>query len=162
MCIFECWQTPKPLQNEKPTVSAIYKMLPLQNQEPVIAYPCRHIGCQKKGFWQTPRGPDNGEESFVGIEKVYHFKSKPSRQRCILSHSTTWPATLSVARSIGHKLGTKHTNLHQLWPKMKSDKLTQERFSGSESGLVDPLSNPLSNLAVDKLPRTLAVPKPIS
>ena len=61
-----------------------------------------------------------------------------------------------------HKLGTKHTNLHQLWPKMKSNKLTQERFSGSECGLIDPLSNPLSNLAVDKLPRRYTVPKPIS
>jgi hypothetical protein len=42
-------------------------MFPLQNQEPVIAYPCRHIGCPKKWFWRTPRGPDNGEESFAGI-----------------------------------------------------------------------------------------------
>ena len=50
ICIFQCWQTPKPLHNEEPTVSVIYKMLPLQNQEPVIAYPCTHIGCQKKGF----------------------------------------------------------------------------------------------------------------
>ena len=39
----------------EPTVSAIYKMLPLQNQEPVIAYPCRHIGCPKKWLWRTPR-----------------------------------------------------------------------------------------------------------
>ena len=57
ICMFECWQTPKPLQNEEPTVLAIYKMLPLQNQEPIIAYPCRHIGCPKKWFWRTPRRP---------------------------------------------------------------------------------------------------------
>ena len=55
----------------------------------------------KKMFWQTPRGPDSGEESFVGIKKVYHFKSKPSRQRCILPHSTTWPATLCP--QVGHQ-----------------------------------------------------------
>ena len=67
ICIFECWQTPTPLQNEEPTVSAIYKMFPLQNQEPVIAYPCRHIGCPKKMVLADPRGPDNGEESFAGI-----------------------------------------------------------------------------------------------
>ena len=78
ICIFECWQTSKPLQNEEPTVSAIYKMFPLQNQEPVIAYPCRHIGCPKKWFWRTPRGPDNGEESFAGMllegpRIWYHF-----------------------------------------------------------------------------------------
>jgi len=42
-------------------------MFPLQNQEPVIAYPCRHIGCPKKKVLADPRGPDNGEESFAGI-----------------------------------------------------------------------------------------------
>ena len=46
----EYWHTPKPLQNEEPTVSA---MLPLQNQEPVLAHPCRHLGCPKKRFWRT-------------------------------------------------------------------------------------------------------------
>ena len=52
----------------EPTVSAIYKMLPHQNQEPVIAYPCRHIGCPKTKVLADPRGPDNGEESFAGIK----------------------------------------------------------------------------------------------
>ena len=28
-------------------------MLPLQNQEPVLAHPCRHLGCPKKWFWRT-------------------------------------------------------------------------------------------------------------
>ena len=28
-------------------------MLPLQNQEPVLAHPCRHLGCPKKRFWRT-------------------------------------------------------------------------------------------------------------
>ena len=42
------------LQNEEPTVSANYNMFPLQNQEPVIAYPCRHLGCPKNGFGGPP------------------------------------------------------------------------------------------------------------
>ena len=40
--------------------------LPLQNQEPVIAYPCRHLSCPKKWFWRTPGGPDNGVDFFFG------------------------------------------------------------------------------------------------
>ena len=40
-----------------------------KNQEPVIAYPCRHLGCPKKWFWQTPGGPDNGVDFFGGIRK---------------------------------------------------------------------------------------------
>ena len=28
-------------------------MLPLQNQEPVLAHTCRHLGCPKKRFWRT-------------------------------------------------------------------------------------------------------------
>ena len=28
-------------------------MLPLQNQEPVLAHPCRHLGCPKTWFWRT-------------------------------------------------------------------------------------------------------------
>ena len=67
MCILECWQTPKPLQNQEPTVSANYKMFPLQNQEPAFAYPCRHLGCPKKWFWRTPAGPDNGVDFFGGM-----------------------------------------------------------------------------------------------
>ena len=30
--------------------TACIKMLPLQNQEPVLAHPCRHLGCQKNGL----------------------------------------------------------------------------------------------------------------
>ena len=51
-------------------VSANYNMFPLQNQEPVIAYPCRHLGCPKKWFWRTPGGPDNGVAIFGGILKA--------------------------------------------------------------------------------------------
>ena len=29
------------------------KMGPLQNHEPVIAHPCRHVSCPKKLFWRT-------------------------------------------------------------------------------------------------------------
>ena len=45
------------------------QIVPLQNQEPVIAYPCRHLGCPKKWFWRTPGGPDNGVDFFGGIQK---------------------------------------------------------------------------------------------
>ena len=71
MCILECWHTPKPLQNQEPTVSANYKMFPLQNQEPAFAYPCRHLGCPKKWFWRTPAGPDNGMD-FFGVYSLIH------------------------------------------------------------------------------------------
>ena len=41
-------------------------MLPLQNQEPVIAHPCGHLGCPKEKFWWMPGGPDNGIEILEG------------------------------------------------------------------------------------------------
>ena len=55
------------LQNEEPAVSANYKMFPLQTQEPVIAYLCKHLGYPKKLFWRTPGGPYNGVEIYRGI-----------------------------------------------------------------------------------------------
>ena len=36
----------------QPSTTCI-KMHPLQNQEPVIAHPCRHLSCPKKWFWRT-------------------------------------------------------------------------------------------------------------
>ena len=42
-------------------------MFPLQTQEPVIAYLCKHLGCPKKLFWRTPGGPYNGVEIYRGI-----------------------------------------------------------------------------------------------
>ena len=70
----------KPLQNEETTVSANYKIVPLQNQEPVIAYPCRHLGCPKKWFWRTPGGPDNRVDFFGGM----YYCSIVSLYHCII------------------------------------------------------------------------------
>jgi len=47
----------------QPSTTCI-KMLPLQNHEPVIAHPGRHLGCPKKWVWQTPRDPDFGKDLF--------------------------------------------------------------------------------------------------
>ena len=45
-------------------------MFPLQNQEPSFAYPRTQKTCPKKWFWQTPGGPDYGEEIFGGSESA--------------------------------------------------------------------------------------------
>ena len=56
MCIFECWQTPKPLQNQEPTVSASYKRSPLQNQEPALSISLQALRLSKKMVLANPRG----------------------------------------------------------------------------------------------------------
>ena len=48
-------------------------MLPLQNQESVIAHPCRHLGCPKRLFWRTPRDPDFGKDFLGGIIYMYIY-----------------------------------------------------------------------------------------
>ena len=52
------------------TSTTCIKMLPLQNQEPVLAHPCRHLGCQKNGF----DGPLQNEEPATNLE-VFSTKS---------------------------------------------------------------------------------------
>ena len=53
----------------QPSTTCI-KMLPLQNQEPVLAHSCRHLGCQKNGF----DGPLQNEEPATNLE-VFSTKS---------------------------------------------------------------------------------------
>ena len=100
MCILECWQTPKPLQNQEPEVSANYKMFPLQNQEPAFAYPCRHLGCPKKWFWRTPAGPDNGVD-FFGVLKI-HKTPQPHSTPHAFHHSTTMGVTTDGRFHVTH------------------------------------------------------------
>jgi hypothetical protein len=56
----ECCQTPKPPQNDEPTVSAIYNMqnVPTTKSGTCRCTPCRHLGCQKNDL----DGPLQNEE----------------------------------------------------------------------------------------------------
>ena len=81
MCIFECWQTPKPLQNQEPTVSASYKRSPLQNQEPALSIFLQALRLSKKWFWRTPGGPDNGVEIFGDMN--FARESRACLQDCM-------------------------------------------------------------------------------
>ena len=67
-------------------------MFPLQNQEPVIAYPCTHLGCPKKWFWRTPGGPDNGVEIFGGILKHWNYEHIHVPQFSPTTDSLAFPA----------------------------------------------------------------------
>ena len=61
----------------QPSTTCI-KMLPLQNQEPVLAHPCRHLGCQKNGF----DGPLQNEEPATNLARGFLYKI-----RALLVHS---------------------------------------------------------------------------
>ena len=64
----------------QPSTTCI-KMLPLQNQEPVLAHPCRHLGCPKNGF----DGPLQNEEPATNLG-VFSTKSGHPTP-CFLVHS---------------------------------------------------------------------------
>ena len=80
----------------QPSTTCI-KMLPLQNQEPVLAHPCRHLGCQKNGLTDLYRMRNLPQNLGVFSTKSGH----PTP--CFLVHSYDfqkhWPLT---------ELGTWH------------------------------------------------------
>ena len=53
----------------QPSTTCI-KMLPLQNQEPVIAHPCRHLGCRKNCF----DGPLQNEKPATTLARGFLYK----------------------------------------------------------------------------------------
>ena len=84
MCIFECWQTPKPLQNEEPTVSAIYNMhqnAPTTKSGTCPCTPLQALRLSKK--WLD--GPLQNEEPATNLG-VFSTKSGHPTP-CFLVHS---------------------------------------------------------------------------
>ena len=100
MCIFECWETPKPLQNHEPTVSASYKRSPLQNQEPALSISLQALRLSKKMVLANPGGPDNGVGILGGIQKIIRIYSACSWLFLLLFFYSS--CTLQYAKRLHH------------------------------------------------------------
>ena len=103
----------------QPSTTCI-KMLPLQNQEPVLAHPCRHLGCQKKMAWRTSTEWGTCHKSSTG---VFLYKIRAPNP-CFLVHfydfQKHWPLqsgnwhehTFKQNRYLEERKPSKNTKIH--------------------------------------------------